>query len=64
MNIFAECKPESKINDSHDQNNATLESQSNSRPQSSNSKLFSCPNCKKELYLTSTEILKHRKTCT
>lgn len=30
---------------------------------SSNTKLFTCTNCKKDLYLTAIEILKHKKIC-
>ncbi|XP_031621594.1 probable ATP-dependent RNA helicase DHX34 [Contarinia nasturtii] len=59
-----ECKPKPEIDDSNDQSGAMADNQQNSKPQNSNSKLYSCPNCKQELYLTSTEILKHRKTCT
>lgn len=33
------------------------------RPHGSNTKLFACINCKKELYLSSIDILKHKKMC-
>lgn len=31
--------------------------------QSQNAKLFTCANCKKDLYLTTVDILKHKKSC-
>lgn len=43
--------------------NETIEKVRDERPQNSNAKLFSCSKCKKDLYLTSIEILKHRKMC-
>lgn len=59
---FAECKAESKIETSNDQKDP-IQTIPDDRPQSSNTKQFSCSNCKKDFYLTSVEILKHRKSC-
>lgn len=33
------------------------------KPSSSNQKLFSCSVCFKKIYMTNTEILKHKKSC-
>lgn len=33
------------------------------RPSSSNQKLFDCNNCRRKMYLTNIEILKHKKNC-
>lgn len=57
--LFVECKPQQQ-SDSLKNDNKTTEAE---QPQSSNTKLFSCLKCKKDLYLTSVDILKHRKSC-
>lgn len=51
-----------KSDDSKDQDKV-VEQKTDDRSHSSNTKLFNCPNCKKDLYLTSVETLKHRKIC-
>lgn len=35
----------------------------NKSQQSSNTKMFTCSNCKRELYLSAIETLKHKKSC-
>lgn len=60
--FFVECKPQQQ-SDSLKNDNQTTEFTQAEQPQSSNTKLFSCLKCKKDLYLTSVDILKHRKSC-
>lgn len=59
---YAECKVQSKSEESINQKQFE-EAAAAERPHGSNSKLFPCSNCKKELYLSSIEILKHKKMC-
>lgn len=56
--LFVECKPQPKPKD-----DTEIDMMSDHQPHSSNTKAFQCFNCKKNLYLTSIEILKHKKTC-
>ena len=41
----------------------TIPEPEESRPSSSNQKLFSCPVCLQKMHLTNIEILKHKKSC-
>lgn len=58
----SECKPDPKIDESKVQRE-NVEEMPNNRSQSCYTKLFNCSNCKKDFHLSTTEILRHRKTC-
>lgn len=61
--LFPECK---KIHDAEEQSTSKNSNETNeieAKPGKSNSKKFICDVCNKKMYLTSIEILKHKKTC-
>lgn len=55
----ATCKVETQVDDDE----RKKDDENMLRPSSSNQKLFKCDVCKKEMYMSNTEILKHKKKC-
>lgn len=62
MNFFLECKT---VDEQPQENaNSTLpDDDAEPKPGNSKTKKFVCDVCTKKMYLTSIDILKHKKTC-